>query len=329
MKRLIIIILLTSMTSSLTLFAQSEDAPSQMLSELKTNFISATDKKIIKGAALQLDEFLSHVKIEKDTSTAHNMIPCICCYYDSMPLSTSAILRIGTKNDTIQFYNGLWCSSEEFPSGMEVDLLCFENALGNNNVTKKTLETLRKKHRYKMNENQPGTRKMLFFVKEENLFYAAIESRKIPAFTTISDNKTINYASCLNTILKASGVEVTCDEIIKQYLKTKENKQLDSTKSYISVIKGRNIVTTFIPQNEIDVMTLINELIRERFMIAIDKDGNVGLLTAIALSRNMNDFQPAHVRLRAPILSIDNQRIQKSWNDFYEHLDTLVKVDIY
>ena len=63
-------------------------------------------------------------------------------------------------------------------------------------------------------------------------------------------------------------------------------------------------------------------------MIAIDKDGNVGLLTAIAL-KGETDYQPVHVRMRFPTMSKDEQRVQMSWRNFSNQVVALVKVDIY
>jgi len=63
-------------------------------------------------------------------------------------------------------------------------------------------------------------------------------------------------------------------------------------------------------------------------MIAIDKDGNVGLLTAIALTGE-KDYQPVHVRLRYPTIAKEEQRVQISWVDFFNCMVALVKVDIY
>ena len=63
-------------------------------------------------------------------------------------------------------------------------------------------------------------------------------------------------------------------------------------------------------------------------MIAIDKDGNVGLLTAIALTGE-NNYQPVHVRMRLPTMAKEEQRVQMSWRDFSSRMVALVKVDIY
>lgn len=308
--------------------AQSTDAPSQTLSQLKAAFVGASNIKGAKDVAKQLNEFLSHVKIERDSNTTHNMIPCLSCYYDSSPLSSSAILRIGAKADTIQFQNGQWHITEELMPDMEIDLLCLEQVLGSNNkVTRKALGAI-KKHIYKMNEELLGKRRTLFFVKEESMYYAAIESKKIPTFAILSNSEVINYASCLKAILKASGIDVTYDEIIGRYLNTTIDEIFVPMKGCDNVIAGRKVVTSFIPQNKFNANTIVDELLRERFMIAIDKNGNIGLLTAMALSGE-RDFQPIHVRLRMPMLAVDNQWVQISWRDFCDRVVTLVKVDIY
>jgi len=313
----------------LALFAQSVNGPSQTFSELKSALVSARNGKEVKETTRQLDEFLTHVKIERSGSASHNEVPSLSCYYDSSPLSTSAILRQGTKNDTIQFQNGQWNITKEMMSDMEIDLLCFEQTLsGENKGVSKALGTLAKKHTYKMNEELLGKRKTLFFVKNEGLYYAAIESKKIPAFAILSNSEVLNYASCIKAILKASCIDATYDEIIGQYLKTTIDEGFVPTKGCDNIIVGRKVVTLFIPQNKITANAIAEELLRDRFLIAIDNSGNVGLLTAIALSGE-SDYEPTHVRLRMPMLSADNQRVQMSWRDFSKRVVALVKVDIY
>ena len=87
-------------------------------------------------------------------------------------------------------------------------------------------------------------------------------------------------------------------------------------------------MTTFVPQTKVQATDIVNELLKERFMITIDKDGNVGLLTAIALTGEQ-DYQPVHVRMRLPTMEKDEQRVQMSWRDFCNRMVVLVKVDIY
>lgn len=115
--------------AQLVSFAQSINDPTQTFSELKSALISARNGKEAKGAARKLDEFLTHVKIERGDSVSHNMVPSLICYYDSSLLSISATLRQGAKTDTIQFLNGQWNITKELLPDMEIDLLCFEQNL--------------------------------------------------------------------------------------------------------------------------------------------------------------------------------------------------------
>lgn len=311
--------------SSLTSLAQSNDDVIKKLSELKTNYICAGNSKEIKDAIQQLDEFLSHVKIVQEINASHNIIPCFCCYYDSIPLAMSAILHTGTKADTIQFRNGKWYNMESVLPGSEIDLLCFEHSLDNRKIA--ALKPLDNKYRYRMNNMQEKS-KTAFFVKEEGLFYAAIESKKIPSFSLVSNNEILNYASCLKLVLKASNVDATYDEIIRQYLNTTIDEQFLSLKDCKNTINGREVVTTFIPKKKVEPKVIVDELLKDRFMITIGNNGNIGVLTAIAITGKA-DYQPVLVRLRMPIPNSENPRVQLSWRDFYENIIALVKVDIY
>ena len=187
---------------------------------------------------------------------------------------------------------------------------------------------MKKKYTYSIGEELAGKKGSVFFVKEEGVYYAAIESKKIPAFAILSNSEIINYASCLKAILKASNIEASYDEIIGRYLGTTIDEKFVPTGSNDKTIAGRKVVTTFIPQTKVTATEIVNELIKERFMIAIDKDGNVGLLTAIAL-KGETDYQPVHVRMRFPTMSKDEQRVQMSWRNFSNQVVALVKVDIY
>ncbi len=312
-----------------TLFAQSTTDISQQFTELKKGMSEASKGKQMKDASRLMDAFLSHTYIGRSDGDGHNMIPFLTCRYENTPLTTSAILRCGTEADTIQFHNGKWYITKELSPDMEIDLLCFENTVGSpNKQFHKTIGAMQKKYACQIGKELAGKKGALFFVKDENLYYAAIESKKIPTFSILSNNEVINYASCLKVILQASSIEASYDEIIKQYLNTTIDEKFIPTKNNCNIIADRKVVTTFVPQTKINVTDIVNELLKERFLIAIDKGGNVGLLTAIALTGE-NDYQPVHVRMRLPTMEKDEQRVQMSWRDFSNRVVALVKVDIY
>lgn len=312
-----------------TLLAQSTDDISHQFVRLKKELAEASTNKQVKNVSKLLDEFLSRIYIGRSDDDNHNMIPYLSCRYEHTPLTTPAIIRLGTEVDTIQFQDGRWYITKDLSPDMEIDLVCVENgASSKNKLTQKAMKTMRKKYTYRLGDELTGKKGSLFYVKDENLHYAAIESRKIPAFSILSNSEVINYASCLKAILKASGIDTSYDEIIRQYLSTTIDEKYVPTKSNCNTIAGRKVVTTFVPQPQTAATEIINELIKERFMIAIDKNGNVGLLTAIALT-GKNNYQPVHVRMRLPTLVKDEQRVQMSWRDFSNRMVALVKVDIY
>lgn len=311
------------------LVAQSEDSLSLQFDELKKDFAKASSSKQLKEASRRLDAFLSHVYVGRSDEDRNNMIPFLSCQYDNKPLSTPAILKQGASADTILFQDGRWYITRDLYPDMEIDLVCVENGVGSNNKKiLKAMGALRKKHTHQLGDELAGKKGSIFYVKEENLYYAAIESKKIPAFSILSNSEVINYASCLKAILQASGIEATYDEIITQYLNTTIDEKFVPTKNICNTIAGRKMLTKFVPQTKVEATEIVNELVKDRFMIAIDKDGNVGLLTAIALTGE-NDYQPIHVRMRLPNISKEEQRVQMSWRDFNNRVVALVKVDIY
>lgn len=312
-----------------TSFAQSADDLSRQFAELKKDIVEASTGKQMKDVSRQLDAFLSHVYIGRSDGDSHNTIPFLCCRYNHTLLTTPAILRRGTTADTIQFQDGKWYITKDLSPDMEIDLVCVENGIGSNSKQiQKTMGAIKKKHTYQLGDELAGKKGSLFYVRDENLYYAAIESKKIPAFSILSNSEVINYASCLKAILKASGIDASYDEIIRQYLNTTIDEKFVPTKNNSNIIAGRKVVTTVVPQTKVEATEIVNELIKDRFMIAIDKDGNVGLLTAIALTGE-NDCQPVHVRMRLPTISKEEQRVQMSWGDFTNRVVALVKVDIY
>lgn len=312
-----------------TLFAQSTTDISQQFAELKKGMAEASKGKQMKDASRLLDAFLSHTYIGRSDGDGHNMMPILICRYGNTPLTTPAILRCGIEADTIQFHNGKWYITKELSPDMEIDLLCFEKTVGSpNKQLHRTIGAMKKKYTCQIGKELAGKKGALFFVKDENLYYAAIESKNIPAFPILSNSEVINYASCLKTILQASNIEASYDEIIKQYLNTTIDEKFIPTKNNCNIIAGRKVVTTFVPQTKVNATDIVNELLMDRFMIAIDKDGNVGLLTAIALTGE-NDYRPVRVRIRLPTMTKDEQRVQVSWRDFSNRVVALVKVDIY
>lgn len=328
MKRIFIAIMTLCLTQT-TLFAQSADDLSRQFSELKIGIAEASTSKQLKDASRQLDTFLSHIYIGRADGDSHNTIPFLSCRYDHTPLTTPAILRHGTTADTIHFQDGKWYVSKELSPDMEIDFVCFENGISSNSKPiQKTMGAMRKKYTYQLGDELAGKKGSLFYVRDENLYYAAIESKKIPAFSILSNSEVINYASCLKAILRASGIEASYDEIITQYLCTTIDEKSVPTKGKVKTIAGRRVITTFVPQAKVQALDIVNELLKERFMIAIDNNGNVGLLTAIALTGEQ-DYQPVHVRMRLPTMAKDEQRVQMSWRDFSNRVVALVKVDIY
>ena len=311
------------------LFAQSADDLSRQFSELKRGVVVASKGKQLKEASKRLDAFLSSVYIGRSDGDRHNTIPFLTCRHEHTPLTTPAILRQGATADTIQFQDGRWYITKDLSPEMVIDLVCVENGVGSNSKQiQKTMSAVRKKYTYQLGEELAGKKGTLFYVKDENLYYAAIESKKIPEFSILSNSEVINYATCLKTILHASGIEASYDEIIRQYLNTTIDEKTVLTKNNNNTISGKKVVTTSVSQTNVEATEIVKELLNERFMIAIDKDGNVGLLTAIALTGE-KDYQPVHVRLRYPTIAKEEQRVQISWVDFFNCMVALVKVDIY
>lgn len=304
--------------------------PSQDFSELKKSFIQASQdrksSKQMKELAAQLDEFLSHVKIEQDEKTCHNMIPRFVCYYDDIPLSTTAYLRSAQKTDTIAFLDGKWYADTNIANDAKFDILTPELVL-NNRTAEKLLRAIEKKYAWANANKRAAKPDTALYVKEENLYYAAIASKKIPPFDILSNNAVINYASCLKTILKASNIEATYDEIIGKYLCTTIDEPYVPSKNCSKEIARRKVVTTFLPATSFTASTLVDELLQERFVMAIDKDGNIGLITAIAMTKE-GDYHPVQVRMRMPLL-VKDKPVQMAWTEFCSRISTIVKVDVY
>lgn len=326
---MLFIVIMILYLAQTTTFAQTSDDFSRQFAELKKDIAEASTRKQMKNASKQLDAFLYHVHIGRSETGGHNTIPFLSCRYDQVPLTTPAILKHGAFADTILFQNGRWYITKDLFPDMEIDLVCVENDVSpNSKKTQKAMGEMRKKYTYQLGDELAEKKRVLFYVKDENLYYAAVESKKIPEFSILSNSEVINFASCLKVILMASGIEASYDEIIRQYLNTTLDKKYVTTKSNSNTIAGRKMVTTFVPQTNVEATEIVNELLMERFIIAIDKDGNVGLLTAIALTGE-NDYQPVHVRMRLPMMVKDEQYVQISWRDFSNRVVALVKVDIY
>ena len=329
MKRDLLIILL-AVLSSIPLSAQVMSDHSSEFAGLKSAFVDAShnrNTKQINSTATQLDEYLSHIQIVRSKDTKHNMVPYLMCLYDTIPLNTTALIRSSNGIDTIQFRDGKWYITKELAPDMVIDMLCFEQSISNKSA-KKIIGTIQKKYTKVLGEELAGKKGSVFFVKGENLYYAAIESKKIPAFTILSNSEVINYASCLKTILAASGIDVSYDEIIGRYLRTSIDKHTFEANDLTDSIAQRRVVTSIIPQEDITASAIVDELLQEKFMIAITEDGQIGILTAIAMKED-KEYKPMHVRIRIPMIGGDGQRVQLTWDDFSNQVIALVKVEIY
>ena len=311
------------------MMAQDKSDPSTEFANLKSSFETYSMEKNVykdlKETAQFIDEFLTKVKFEYLSSCKHNMLPRVICKYDSIPISTSALLYNGNKADTIYFDSGVWIISDTIPNEMNFNLLCFDRGINvKNRLANKLANDIKMKHMVTIKEN-PGS---LYFVAADSLYYAAISSKRIPAFKILSNSPLLNYATCLKTILNASGLDVTYDDIIHNYLSTVIDDERVPMVGCDGVIGGHRIETIFIPKECCNVSEIVEELIRERFMIVIDRGGNASLLTAISM-RKETDYEPTAVRIRIPSLDDGQQRKQIDWTDFVNGLATLVKVNIY
>lgn len=329
MKRYLLIIIL-AVWSSIPLSAQVPPDPSSEFAELKSAFVDASHNKNTKQAksiATQLDEYMSHIQIVRSKDTEHNMVPYLMCLYDTIPLTTFVLIRSSNGIDTIQFQDGKWYITKELEPNMVIDLLCFEQRINNKNA-KKIIGAIQKKYAKVMGEELAGKKGSVFFVKGENLYYAAIESKKIPAFTILSNNEVINYASCLKAILAASGIDASYYEIIGRYLRTSIDEHTFEANGINDSIAQRRVVTSICPKEDITPSAIVDELLQEKFMIAIMEDSKIGILTAIAMKED-GKYKPTHVRLRIPTVGEEGQRVQLTWDDFSNQVIDLVKVEIY
>lgn len=329
MKHYLLIILL-AVSSYIPLSAQVVLNPSSEFMRLKSAFVNASHKKNIRqmrSTATQLDEYLSHIQIVRSKDTKHNMVPYLMCLYDTIPLTTSALVRTSNGIDTILFQDGKWYITKELAPGMAIDLLCFEKCISNKSA-RKIIGTIQNKYAKVMGKEMIGKKGSVFLVKGENLYYAAIESGKIPVFAILSNNEVINYASCLKVILAASGVDASYNEIIGQYLHSSIDEQTLEANNLTDSIAQRRVVTSIIPREDITSSAIVDELLQEKFMIAIMEDGKIGILTAIAMKED-GEYKPTHVRLRIPTVGEERQRVHLSWDDFSNQIRALVKVEIY
>ena len=315
------------------MIAQSTEVLSEKFCKLKYDLAMANSQKSssknLKQIVKQLDTLLSNIVIERSENGKHNSIPFLSCFYDQTPMNINAVIRREAQNDTILFQNGKWYICKDLHPDTEINLLCIENLPNpTNKQVKKEIDILKKRYTYQFGNELASKKRKLYFVKEDNLYYAAIESKRIPSFSILSNNEVINYATCLKAILKASGIEATYDDIIGKYLHVTIDEHSLMYRNNCNTIAGRKVVTTFISQNNINASYIVDELLRERFIISVDKKGNVGLLTAIALTGESN-YTPVHVRLRMPSMPYEETRVQMSWKDFIGNTVSIVKVDIY
>lgn len=282
-------------------------------------------KKDFTNIANEMDAFLDRISIvPKSKAVKHNEVLAFMCRYDQTPINVPVYV-----NDTLVATADDGTIYLEDYNAESICISLISNHIGINKKNKYAVEVINdlvRKHTNKYIAKDLFKRSVLFYVTSENLYYAAIQSKEIPNFDIVSDNNTINLATCIKTILKASDVDAKYEEIIHDYMHTSMDAEFSPFKTYNDSISNRKVVMSRLSLNKEVAQTIVDRLCCNRFLIAIDKKGQSSLLTAIALDEDKN---PVHVRLRTPNIGKEEQRSQVSWNDFCQNQLILFDLNVF
>ncbi|MBO8458960.1 MAG: hypothetical protein IAA73_01290 [Bacteroidetes bacterium] len=300
----------------------------EALSLLKDAFITSSyskKNKELRKIAETLDDFLTHTTI-KPGEIRHNEVLSFICYYDSIPFEATLYLNdsvsLAVNNEKI--YMGEYKNdTEEIHMGLMSTQLSVNPK---NKHANKTLNKLIERHSKHFATKDFLQKSVLFYVKDENLYYAAIPSKEIPDFEITSDNDVINWASCIKVILQASGLDSDYEDIIHNFMHTSIDEAFLSFSNCGDSISGKKVTLNNISLEKLNAQIIVENLCYHRFLIAVDKKGKPSLITAIALDENHN---PVHIRIRTPRFIKEEQRIQMSWQKFTQDMSMLFDLRVY
>lgn len=303
--------------------------PSKSYELLKEAFAEASylsDKNVSLNKVYKcIQDFLTHISIDV-IDKKHNYERRFICRYDSLPLTAKGTFFCKDIENEIVFVDGLWIDNSNAILDNEFRLSVIDSHMPINKKNKRAQSLLKKtQNEYTFTFTMMDKKKELFYVKDENLYYAAILSSEIPEFDIASDHSVLNLASCVKAILKASGTEAKYEDIIHNFLHTTIDEQYIPTTNYGDTIANRKVIVETILHDDISSNLIVNELLYEKFAIAIDKEGNASLITAIAFTE---DKLPVHVRMRLPSQPKGKQKVQVGWNSFIENTAYIIKISI-
>lgn len=300
----------------------------EALSLLKDAFITSSygkKNKDLKKIAEMLNVFLTHTTI-KPREIRHNEVLSFICYYDSIPFEATLYL-----NDSVSLVanNGRIYMGECNNNAEEINVGIISPQLSvnpKNKHAKKILKELIERHSKHFATKDFLQKSVLFHVKDENLYYAAIPSKEIPDFEITSNNDVINGASCIKVILQASGLDSDYEDIIHNFMHSSIDEVSLSFSNCGDCISGKKVSLNNMSLEKLNAQTIVENLCYHRFLIAVDKKGKPSLITAIALDKNHN---PIHIRIRTPHFIKEEQRIQMSWQKFTQDLSMLFDLRVY
>lgn len=139
----------------------------------------------------------------------------------------------------------------------------------------------------------------VFVTREDGTVWAAMHSTQVPPLRTISDSPLANLASCLTMICEAGGLPDQFPAIVSQL--------------YVNEVDPAHFpdsIAISLPELEIDCKAfgldadvadmMIKALMDKRMSIAVDRDGNAGVVTAIEFIPDSTRNLPVQIRLRMP-----------------------------
>lgn len=163
----------------------------------------------------------------------------------------------------------------------------------------------------------------VFVTRDGGTIWAAMHSTQVPPLRTISDNQLANLASCLTMICEANGIPDRFPAIISQ-LYINEVDPVNFPDSIMLSLPDAKIGCVAYPLDADVADMMIRALIDKKMSIAIDRDGNAGVVTAIEFIPDSTRNLPVQIRLRITDPDPGMRRITLDLATFAENFPTVI-----
>lgn len=284
-------------------------------------------KKLLNELEERLDGIRNEIHIDSMLGNKCNRILPIVGRYANKELDMTLFAWVGDSIAPLDFNKGKAFARFDLDSIRKISVLYTRHLSSANELLIQKINDALSDKIY-LTDSIKQTNKEVFYAKSDQSYWAAFKSENIPDFKIISDNNSINTASCLKAICEASELEISTDEIMK--IAGLEIDRKTSPKDFISQISDSYLECSIENLQAQSCEKIVSELMKKRFVMALTGSDDPCLVTGISFTMEKGKYIPHKIKIRVPILlEKEEQRVTMDWDLFLKKCDRLVFVNIW